>query len=383
MGYSAFLGDRILFADEEEYLTLARNLIEEGTYTAFTQPTAFRPPGYPYLLSVFVALGFHPIILRFLNYLVLGTAALLLSRFIRKQGSPLAAYVGLITVLFNPVFFYTAGTLYPQTLISAFLVLVVTTAFSEPFKMRHAVLLGMFFGCLLLLTPATAIALVCFAVWAVLYWKRESIQRIAVLLGVCLLVITPWTVRNTIRFDSVVFISTNGGFNLLMGNNPKATATTGVVDISEILDGMRDLDEIDRDAACRREAVDYILDHPARSVKHFFLKFLNYFHFRNTAGSGTDVNFAGWKSVLTLLTYGPLLLFALFFRLALSRRFPLTPVEGFILILYLLNGAFTALFFTRIRFRVPFDILLVCVASLFLARLMEAPGERPQYGKSS
>jgi hypothetical protein len=37
-----------------------------------------------------------------------------------------------------------------------------------------------------------------------------------------------------------------------------------------------------------------------------------------------------------------------------------------------LNGAFAAIFFTRIRFRLPFDWLLICIAGIILAHLIQA-----------
>ena len=81
-----------------------------------------------------------------------------------------------------------------------------------------------------------------------------------------------------------------------------------------------------------------------------------------------------WRDLVMLVTYGFLLLLTAA-RLALCRRFPLDEYERLALLLYVLNGAFAAVFFTRVRFRLPFDFLLISLCALFLAQLLERRAE--------
>jgi len=69
------------------------------------------------------------------------------------------------------------------------------------------------------------------------------------------------------------------------------------------------------------------------------------------------------------LGYG-LLTSILVVRLALGRRDPLSSLEVLLLALYLGGGMAYAVYFTRIRFRLPFDWLLIVVDALFLARVL-------------
>jgi hypothetical protein len=64
------------------------------------------------------------------------------------------------------------------------------------------------------------------------------------------------------------------------------------------------------------------------------------------------------------LTYYPLLALSLV-RCALWRRYPFSSAELLLYALYFGNALLSALFFTRIRFRIPFDaVLIVCDAAL-------------------
>ena len=70
-----------------------------------------------------------------------------------------------------------------------------------------------------------------------------------------------------------------------------------------------------------------------------------------------------------LFTYGPLLAL-LVVRLMLIRRLPLTDLEVLFLSLYLAAGMAYAIFFTRIRYRLPFDWLLIALDAIFVARVI-------------
>ena len=68
---------------------------------------------------------------------------------------------------------------------------------------------------------------------------------------------------------------------------------------------------------------------------------------------------------MMLLTYGMLLGFTIL-RLLQARTHPLTPLEVLLLSLYLLSAPIHAVFFTRIRFRLPFDYALILLAGQFV-----------------
>jgi 4-amino-4-deoxy-L-arabinose transferase-like glycosyltransferase len=126
--YSIYLGNSFrFFPDEGNYFDLATNLATKGNYSLDgVQLTTYRPPGYPFFLAPFRLLGLNIIGLRIVNFFALGLCIFVLYTTLRERFAPLAGLLGAFLVMAYPVFFYTAGTLYPQTFASLLVVLTRT-----------------------------------------------------------------------------------------------------------------------------------------------------------------------------------------------------------------------------------------------------------------
>jgi hypothetical protein len=107
-----------------------------------------------------------------------------------------------------------------------------------------------------------------------------------------------------------VFVSTNSGENLLVGNSENTKPLDGRnVDISSYESVARAMDEVERDRYYRDQAIQYILGHPLESSKMYLLKVVNYFNYRN--------NLVTTKGLLRIYTDGSLLSFLVIFFLRL------------------------------------------------------------------
>jgi 4-amino-4-deoxy-L-arabinose transferase-like glycosyltransferase len=369
VAYSAYLGDALRYLpDEQDYLTLARNLARDGSYSLDgSGPSAYRAPGYPFFLSLFVLLGAGVVHLRALNFLLLAACVYLVYRLVAARSPRPAAALGALLTVGYPVLFYTAGTLYPQTL-GGFLLLLLLTLLTRRRVSRRAYLLsGLTLGSLVLTVPTSVFVAGVLVAWFWFARPRLAFKRFLLTLAVAALVIGAWTVRNYVAFDAFVFVSSNSGINLLLGNSENTKPNAGVnVDISAHKEAAAQLDEIERDAYYRSRALEFVIGHPGQAAKLYVQKFLNYFNYRNRLYTRSEGS--GLKDGLVLVTYGPLLSLALV-RWLLARRVPLSAFEVLLFALYLSSALFTALFFTRIRFRVPFDFLLIVLVAMFLSRL--------------
>ena len=114
--------------------------------------------------------------------------------------------------------------------------------------------------------------------------------------------------------------------------------------------------EIERDTYYRNAALHFIRSHKVQTASRYLQKLTNHFNVRNELWTQQEAS--RLNDLVMLLTYGPLLA-AAFVRIALLKAYPLKKIELLFLLIYLVNGLFSALFFTRIRFRVPFDLLLI------------------------
>lgn len=363
--YSVRLGGSLRFSDERDYWAIATHLTESGMYSLDgTKPTAYRPPGYPLWLVMVRWLGGGVVVARVTNYALLAATVLLLFALLRHTHSERAGAVAALLVCCYPVLFYTAGTLYPQTLTGFLLVAFVYLLFVKPNLLR-AILAGVAMGWLTLTVPTLLFVL--FAAIPLL-WKRSSGKLLLLTMvlptSICIGV---WTVRNYLVLRAFVPFSTNSGVNLLLGNSPKATAESGVnTDISAYAERASGLSETQRDAFYRREAVRFIMENKGKAIVLYIQKALHHFHYRNRLATRTESS--PLRDLLMLVTYYPLLALALL-RLAMRRRYPMSPLERYLLALYLLDALIQAVFFTRIRFRLPFDLLLIALDALFLSYL--------------
>ncbi len=370
--YAALLGPGLRFPDEGEYLRLAGNLAAGAGYSLDgVHPTAFRPPGYPALLAPVVALGGGAVAARALNYVLLAGALGIVFLVLRRAGHRLAAALAPALVAAYPVIFYTAGTLYPQTL-ALFGVALLVLLLAPP---RRSIGAGAGAGLLaggLALSVPTLVFLIPVAVgWLALRAERgRRLVIAAACLAAGLAPIGAWAARNEAALGAPVPLSTNSGYNLLLGNADRTTPNAGVnADVRREIAPAAPLDEVARDDYLRGRAVAWVTEHPGRAARLYALKVLNHFNYRNDLRTGARAS--ALADLVVGLTYG-LLLAVVLVRLAFVRRRPLSSLEGLLLASYLLAALATAVAFTRIRFRAPFDPLLAMLAALAVEAALEA-----------
>jgi len=375
--YAVGLGAGLRYLDERDYVAIARHLVAGQGYTIDgVTPTAYRAPGYPLVLAALTALGLDVVGLRVVNFVLLAGALWLLDRLLRREGFALAALLAPLLLLGYPVIFYTAGTLYPQTLAMALLLLALLLATDPAHPWRGAILGGLAFGYAILVVPTFALKLPFFALAVLLYRQRgwpgwrgfwRALGPPALLCAVALSLLLPWTARNAVALGSFVPLTTNSGYNFLLGNSENTRPNAGVnIDVSRYEQAAVPLSEVARDVYFRDAARDWALAHPGRAVVLYAEKVLNYFNYRNDLYVATESSRR--NDLLLLLTYGPLLgLFVL--RPLLAGRVPLSALEWLCVGLYLVNPFLDAVATTRIRYRLPFDALLIIVAAACLELL--------------
>lgn len=111
--------------------------------------------------------------------------------------------------------------------------------------------------------------------------QRLATFGYAALLGVVMAAcIAPWTYRNYRVFDTFVPISTNGGVNLWMGNNPSSAGAYVSPPPATEMGG-----EASRDRILKNEAVHYIKGDLAGFIKRTLVKAVR-LHERETIGVG-------------------------------------------------------------------------------------------------
>lgn len=214
-------------SDAAQYVDLARNIAAGRGYAMLfpqleVHATAFRPPGYPYLLAgVFKIFGVNIAAGRVLS-LVCGLVAIaLVYLLVRRISTPVAALVaGGVMALYPPLL--ANDTVLLTESVSLALLAGLLLALAARRWPVAAVLCG-----LLILTRASAqYLIILLALWVLwqLGWKRAL-----GFLAIAAAVVSPWFIRNQIQLGSALYVTSNG-FNLAGTYSPAARQEQRFVD---------------------------------------------------------------------------------------------------------------------------------------------------------
>lgn len=224
--------------DPVRYLGYARNIADgKGMTDQFWgYPTAYYPPGYPWFLGVVVWMS-RPFtddapLVAGLVQAVLGAGTAVLGAIVaRRLAGMRAAIVAAWGLALYPNLIFHTGALLGETLYNAlflgFCVVLLGVRTGTPVTWHRAAASGLLLGLAVMVRPISlAVVPVVIAYW---WWsthdRRLVLRTSAALLAMVLACIVPWTIRNAIRMDAFIPISTNTGDNLCMGHAPGANGS--------------------------------------------------------------------------------------------------------------------------------------------------------------
>jgi 4-amino-4-deoxy-L-arabinose transferase-like glycosyltransferase len=379
-----------LVADARDYDGHAVSIAQGNGYSASyaLRPTAFRPPGFTYLLGgVYWAAGVgraaapERVIVARRAQVVIGTvlvatiglvAGLVWGPVVALVAMALAAvYVPLVTM---------SGTVMSEPLFAVFMLGSLGAAIMHrrsPHRWRWALLAGALAG-LSILTRANAMILLlplALVAWDLRpRWSLRAIGPPAALVVVALLVVSPWTIRNARVMHHFVPVSTQLG-SALAGtynddartdkNNPASwRSLRHVASYQDLVGDIAHTDEAVLDKQLRRRAERYALDHPGYVATVAFwttVRALDLGGFDWARHTARTVSIDGpWadRNIYCFWLFGVLAVAGAFTRAA--RRAP-WYVWAFPALMYL---SVVFLVIETPRYRTPLDPFIVMLAAL-------------------
>jgi hypothetical protein len=369
--YSLRLGDDLRYVDESMYYIFSKNLLEKSLFSLDgVHPTAVKSPGISFFYYLVLSIYDSIILLRIFNFIALSISLLLIFLIIQELSNSKFALLGLILASISPLFFYTASTLYPQTVATTLLLIILyIIRRNQKLNTTNYFILGILAGILIITIPSFLPLMMVVALWRI--FDLKDYKGILFLMTIAILVNIPWTIRNYKLFDSFVFITTDGGTNFILGNSENTTPNAGVnTDISNYKQDVveNSFNEFQTDQYYKKQALNWINENKLDAIKLYFLKFLNHFNFRNKLKTGSESS--NLRDILSGISYYPFLLFYIL-RIITFRKIPIMKQEWFYVILYLSWGLIMAIFFTRIRYRLPLDSVLIIISSLFVYQVIK------------
>jgi 4-amino-4-deoxy-L-arabinose transferase-like glycosyltransferase len=304
-------------ADAKWYYERALGLAAGNGYVIDGQATAFWPVGYPaFLAAIFSIFGASLTIARLAN-VVLYLGILLVSYFLAKR---LFRSEQVARLTFFGLAFYPNHIVYSSVILSETLFLFLSLSgvalliYAEG-RTGVEIAAGIVFGLACLVKPV--IILLPGALYlAIMLRDRQRFQQLAISKAISLLIVysalavtlTPWIIRNYKVFDSFGLVSSNGGYNLLQGNNAYAYGSRAPFDkVDEILQAAETTypeyqsnsgnlppskaqEEWRVDRLSRKVAIAYILGNPLEVMKKLPMKF---FHLYKDDAEGLEWNIWG------------------------------------------------------------------------------------------
>ena len=298
VGLVATTGEYVPHADSIDYDRNAIFLAEEGRYLPTTQaevgsPSAFRPPGWPYLLAgVYEVTGARGTAGR-VAAAVLGTLSVLLIYLIGDAafGRTVARWAGWLAAVFPPLVFMSgwlgAESLFVFVMLAA--VFATLRARGSPHLVRWALAAG--FACgLAALTRANGMVLIAPVVLALaatagFRLRRPSMRPLLapfVALVAMVVTVAPWTIRNAVVFGEFVPVSTQGGYSMAQvwnADSDTSGPTRGAPRFEPVepYQHQEGVDEVELDRQLRELALDYAREHPGWVIELAGLNLLRMF----------------------------------------------------------------------------------------------------------
>ncbi|HEX8649116.1 MAG TPA: glycosyltransferase family 39 protein [Thermoleophilaceae bacterium] len=372
------LGDFFFFHTIANLIADGQGFIAPYTLQELGQvePTAEHPPLWPLVLAAASEVGGNGLLSHRLVGVPFGVATVgLLGLIGRRLGGETAGLVVAAIAACHPLLIGADGSLMSETLYGMLVAaaLLLALRMLERPRLPEAALLGATIG-LAALTRGEALALlpllVAPAAWVARRGTHGRLELAAVAVAGAVLVIAPWTIRNWTTFDRPVLISTNDS-TVLTGANCDATYRGRDLGWWRVdcRSPIRERNEAEQAAIWRKEGLEYAREHAGRLpvvIPARVLRTWGVYQPRRMIreAEGRDRTMEMLGTIVYFLLLVPAVYGAILLR---RRRAPLwvlmvPPVT--VTVVTVLGYGYT-------RFRHSADLVIVVLAGLALAHLME------------
>jgi len=275
--------------DAFRYDWFARNLAAgHGFIHLNGEPTAFWPPGYPFLLAaLYKLLGTNALWGQLLNA-GLGVGVVALTYLVgRRALSQRSALLAAALVAFFPSLVLFTGVTLSETAFTFFVLLILWILLQEQERRRphlpSLALVGIVAGYAALIRgQALLLPVIAIPFWWVASrnWRYTAL-RFAAVAAFTVLTVAPWTIRNALQMNAFVPISTNVGVDLWIGHHDGASGRNELAD--ELVYSHPDLDSVSREVVVNNEgfrrAFEFALQQPLTELQLLARKlFYLYYH---------------------------------------------------------------------------------------------------------
>ncbi len=295
-----FSFDNQPFSDAAWFNQAAIEIAQNGQYAINGEKTAYRPIGYPSIISaIYMVLDYYLLYMKLFNLLLFILITFFIVKIYRELINKISIITGILLLSILPSSIAFTGLSLSEPLFTV-LMLVSLLLFS---KEKH-VLTGISVGLMSLVRPVLLPFFVLYPLF------RKQYKQAFIILAMSIVVIMPWAIRNYRVFGEFVPVSTNSGVNLYIGNNPEATGA--YMEPPEL--------DIENEALASKKyqhmAIEYTLRNPLQILRMIPRKLFYLFIKDNVGIDWTDAGMESTKGqgilhLLSFVIYYPILFMGL------------------------------------------------------------------------
>lgn len=254
--------------DAAEYLELGRTLAETGTFSFGGEVTAFRPPGYPFFISLFHHIPGNPHLYVKLTQAVTGSllSVLLYRATLLLYGRTSWAWLAACLCAFMPAFLSASAVFWSEGLFAVLVMLAFVPSIMRPDTLRAAIFSGALLGLACYVRPNALLIAPCVFAYLVPQ-RRFSMYATRTLVVLAFLVLTtmPWAIRNSMLFGEPVWISTHFGMNFYVAHHPGNTVGFSADSTLEAVEHLA-IGEPQKSKILFRKGLSYLIENPGKEL---------------------------------------------------------------------------------------------------------------------
>ena len=351
--------NKLHYGDEFTYYKIATSLTNGEGFSLNGEPTAIVSPAYPTFLALATTFSKSILWLKLLQAILASLGVILIYNFTKQLTGSISARIAALAYAIYPPISYLSAVLYPQLLGSLWILVIFYLWLlwkNRKISIEKAFLWGILIGIGLSLIPMLLIIAI---IPSYQILRRPS--TIASALAGIILILAPWTARNAIKFNRFIPLSTVGWANLWAGNCEYTTPSSGSFPIYRTSEG-KYLQSLPLDQSIkeyRKRVLNYIFKHPARVIYMYPLKFINFWRPYPKPITKTKASSVKYK-IIFAVSYLILLLFAI---KGMILNWSRSEIKAIVFSMLLFAAGY-AIFFTRVRFRLPAEVLLIVLGSM-------------------
>lgn len=353
-----------------EYGEIAKNIVHNNGYSLFyfengsleykykegikPFPSAYMPPGYVLIILPFYFIENDWVInLLIITLQIIGSAVIIffLFKLSEKLFDKKVAVIATLIYAILPEFIYACVSFSPTVLFHLILVLI----FYKLLIPDKADKLDFLFPILLVFVIYLRSEFILFVLFLLLFFTIKKQYKLVLMnIGIIIIFILPWSIRNSILLDSIVPVTTNFGQNLYRGNNVSDVGWWGEeIMVEKVKELPRDKSfEIHMNRLYLNRAINYIKDNPVRFVANGFRKQFELWVF----------NLSDTRAKLLIYLIPTISIFCLFI-IGIIRTFNVSKYKYFYMF-FLQATILSAIFFSLPRYQTMMKVLMLPFAAI-------------------